>query len=71
MEAMKRRDALNILVGLSTLAVVGIGAEAANAKASKPKGKKMSLTTSKLSKAWASYHAAIDEMRALIETTPR
>jgi hypothetical protein len=40
MEAMKRRDALNILVGLSTLAVVGIGAEAANAKASKPKGRK-------------------------------
>jgi hypothetical protein len=71
MEAMKRREALNLIGGFSTLAVVGIGAKDSDANASKPKGKKMSLTTSKLSKAWASYHAAIDEMRALIETTPR
>jgi hypothetical protein len=40
MEAMKRREALNLIGGFSTLAVVGIGAKDSDANASKPKGKK-------------------------------
>ena len=68
---MKRRDAMRTLGSVSALAVGGIGAKAANAKASKLQAKKSNLTTSALSKAWASYYAAIDEMRALIEATSR
>jgi hypothetical protein len=68
-ETVERRDALRTLGSVSALAIGGIGAEDANAKASKPQAKISDLTTTALSKAWASYHATLDEMRALVEAT--
>ena len=66
---MKRREALRTM---SVLAISGVAADNALAKSGKPVAKKVAshaVATPVLGQAWASYYAAIDEMRALVEST--